>query len=369
MMMATGRKKIRARKRLGLAGAPLNGTFRQFKQYIQTEVDNRELVDIVKNYVKREFTKGESIAILANPGYKLYMPGFASMCYWEALGNKFDDTYIHAKEYMTDKFEELYDSGYEIVNKNKVNKKIEETKFVITPAMKSRNVVLTTIIQELYDIEKCWLLGEATPKYNLYNQMTIHNVRVFADIEEWIHEYLDDYLLFLNRDPDILVAYSHISLPKIKERISFLQGLLDDVELFKNSRKAVRTIRVKKPKAADKQVERLNYQNNNAEYKLISINPMHIPGSMNVYVFNTKTRQLTQFVSDTPDGLQVSGSTIKKFNKEYSMVVTLRKPMEILPKILKLTHKQITKLINTIKTKKRIPTGRINKDMIILRCK
>jgi hypothetical protein len=362
-------KKVRSRKKIGLAAAPLNGSFTDFKQYIQTEVESRELVGVVKNYVNREFDKKDSVAILANPNYKLYTAGFASMCYWNALDNKFIGSYSHAKEFLTTRFKELCVSGLEVIRENKLKKKVEDKKIVITPAMKARTTTLNTITQDLYDIEDIWLNNKPTPKYNLYKQMTIHDIKSFTDILGWINEYMDDYKLVIDKDEDYVEAYSHLKLSVIKERVKFLQGLLDDVESFKNSKKAVRTIRAKKPKAADKQVERLNFQKDNVDYKLTSINPMRIPGSMDLFVFNTKTRQLTYYVSDTPDGLQVSGSTIKKFSTDLSVVMKLRKPSDLLPDVLKKTPKQITKLIDNLKTKKNIPTGRINKDTIILRCK
>jgi hypothetical protein len=146
---------------------------------------------------------------------------------------------------------------------------------------------------------------------------------------------------------------------------------MSDLDNMRTSLKANRKVKISvtKRKGADKQVEKLKYQKENRDYKLTSINPMRIPGSMNMYAFNTKTRQLTIFVSNHPDGLNVTGSTIKGFDKDLSMVLKLRKPNDVLPVVLKKTPKQIEKFIATVKATKKTPSGRINHDTIILRSK
>jgi hypothetical protein len=370
MVIVMAVKKARARKKTGLAGAPTSGSFSDFRYYVQHEVDSKEMGEAVKNYVKREFDKPHYTAILANPSHELTLPILASICYWTALGNKFDGQWSKAGRWMEDRFARLYTTG-DLINRTAADvKKTEVTKIVVAPSVRTREVALTTIVQDLYDIEDMWLAGkEATKvKYNLYNQLTIKDIKSFTDILAWINEFLTDYRLYIDKDEEIQEAYPDLTMREVKARVVFLEGLIADVDLFKNSKKATRTIKAKKPKGADKQVERLNFETSNADYKLTSVNPMLIPGSMNLYLFNTKTRQLTIYVSDTPDGLQVSGSTIKKFSTDFSQVMALRKPADILPDILKKTPKQITKLVETLKTVKRIPTGRINKDTVILRC-
>ena len=49
------------------------------------------------------------------------------------------------------------------------------------------------------------------------------------------------------------------------------------------------------------------------------------------------------------------------------MSTTLRKPEDVLPQILTKTEKQIDKILSELTTKVKVPTGRINKDCILLR--
>jgi hypothetical protein len=71
-------------------------------------------------------------------------------------------------------------------------------------------------------------------------------------------------------------------------------------------------------------------------------------------------------VTSAVSGFEISGTTIKNFDKD-SKQATLRKPDEILPLILNKTEKQIEKVWETITTKIDSPTGRINADCILMR--
>ena len=86
-----------------------------------------------------------------------------------------------------------------------------------------------------------------------------------------------------------------------------------------------------------------------------------------MFVFNTKYKQLTYYETEDPKGFIISGSTIKNFNPELSKVTKLRKPDEILPQILNKSEFQIKKIWKGLTTKIYQPTGRINKDCVLMR--
>lgn len=363
------KKKVRARKKLGLAGAPIDDSWMAFKQYTHYQIDSKEYVEMVKSYVKREYSKPQGEKILANPKWSYAVSGIASMCYWLTLENDFPDNYKHAKKVLNKKFKELIASGTEILKAKKIQVKKEASKFVITPQMRMTQKVVDNIFPDLYAIEDAWNARKKPGKYNLYKQLQIHDIKRFSEIEDWIIEHLNDYEQVVAKDEYMVESYSHLKLSDIKARIKLLKEFQDDLEKFKASKKAVRKIRTPKAKSADKQIEKLKYKAADNDFKLTSINPIRIPGSMNVYLFNTKNRQLTIYVSDNPDGVKVQGTTIKGFDKTLSKVLTLRKPGDIIPDVLKKSPKQIDKLLSTLKTKVNVPNGRVNDNMIILRSK
>ena len=99
----------------------------------------------------------------------------------------------------------------------------------------------------------------------------------------------------------------------------------------------------------------------------MSINPIQIPNKSRLYTFNCKYKVITEYVTDSPNGFIISGSTIKNFNKATSRAVTLRKPDDYLPMFLSKTPKQIDEAWKGITTKTFAPNGRINKDTVLLR--
>ena len=144
--------------------------------------------------------------------------------------------------------------------------------------------------------------------------------------------------------------------------------IFSDLDKLKDSFKAVRMPRAKKPKSTDAQVARLQYLQEDIESKVTSINPVLIPGKEMLWVYNTKQRVLSQYVTTATSGFEVSGTSIKNFDEKLSKTSRLRKPLDILPDVLKFTPKQIDKRIwDKLTTKIGSPNGRVNKDCILLR--
>jgi hypothetical protein len=272
-------------------------------------------------------------------------------------------------EYLTKKFNELIQPGKDILANAVKEAKIKETKFVITPAMRMKAHVLNTVMEDLYLVEDQWLKGGKPLKINLYKQMQVHDIKRFEEIESWISEYLIDYKEVLAKDEYMLESYAHLTRKEVQERVKILEGFEADLELFRASKKATRKFTIKKVKGADKQVEKLKFQKQNSEYKLTSLNPLKVPTSMHIYLFNTKNKELTILHSDGPDGMTVSGSTIKGFNAESSVKLALRKPNDLIPIILKKSVKQIDTEVEKLKTKHKKVNGRVNENMVILQCK
>ena len=146
-----------------------------------------------------------------------------------------------------------------------------------------------------------------------------------------------------------------------------MEKIFDDIDRLRANTKVTKIPRAKKPKASDKQVEKLNYKVQDDEAKLVSINPIMIPGKNKLFVYNTKQRVLAVYSNDSASGFEVKGSTVYNWDEKFSMSTTLRKPDDVLPQILTKTEKQIEKVLSSLTTKVKKPTGRINKDCILLR--
>jgi hypothetical protein len=158
-----------------------------------------------------------------------------------------------------------------------------------------------------------------------------------------------------------------LSKPSLRKIVKILEDLISDVKNHAKIKNNTRKPRVKKVKNADKQVVRLKYQTNSAEYNLDSINPSRIPTSQRLYTFNTKTRMLSVYYANGASGFAVQGTTVKMYDVESSFSATLRKPKDILAAILGATPKKLDKIFDGVPLKKKKVNGRINPQTIILK--
>ena len=167
---------------------------------------------------------------------------------------------------------------------------------------------------------------------------------------------------------DLVEAFSHMSAAVRKKYLAFLEHIVADATRYMMAKKATRKVSVPRPKSAYSQIAKMNYAKESAEYKVTSIDPLLIVGARRVWTFNTKYKQLTEFVSNERDGFTVKGSTLQKIDLDRSRKITLRKPHEFLPVIQSNTQKQIDTAYRQLTTKSQPrKDGRINKDTIIMR--
>lgn len=193
-------------------------------------------------------------------------------------------------------------------------------------------------------------------------------VSFIGPVVNWLERHKSDFTdAYEKRCPQMVEGFSYLSKPQLRNRIKAIDDMLNEIVLYKSSKKAARKPRVKKAKSADKQVSKLNYLNESKEYCMQSCDPTRIVGAQTFFMFNTKYRKATVFKASSRDGFTVQGSTLKGFDLSKSYSLTLRKPKEILPILSAKTERQIDKELSKIKTKRNPANGRINKDTLLIR--
>ena len=246
------------------------------------------------------------------------------------------------------------------------------TKVVITPAQRMRKKVAQTIMGDFDTmVVDEWMDGNFDKiKFPAYGLLTGHGIKgsginMFRNHVEFELELVQD--AYNKTCEQAVEAYSHISKGNKKKMITLLEKIIADIDRLKLNTKSARVPRAKKPKASDLQVKKLNYKEKDDDAKLVSINPVMIPGKERLFVYNTKTRKLAEYITTSTKGFEVRGTSIKNFDDKLSKTTKLRKPEEILPQILTLAPTKIKKVWETLTTKITAPNGRINKDCILLR--
>ena len=365
------KKKIRARARTGLAGVPTNKGFDFLKNYFHMEVDRKDCISQVKMWVKKNHGPYAKY-ILSHPEYKFAMTHDAATAFWynNDLHKEYGEGPDNQKasefwSHLMDKTILLIESGKDIYNDKK-----QETKVVsISPTVKLIRKINNTIMQDLLFLEDAWMNGEEAV-INLYDRYKFHGLTgaavgpVKITVEGWLSDYED---AFYKRCDQAVEGYSHLSKPELNRRINVCKQMLSDLDRIKSASKASRNVKIKGSVAIDKQVSKVQYKKEDNDFKIKSINPIQVPNKVKLYTFNCKYKVVTEYVTDSPNGFIISGSTIKNFNKATSRSVTLRKPDDYLPMFLSKTPKQIDEAWKGITTKTFAPNGRINKDTVLLR--
>jgi hypothetical protein len=288
--------------------------------------------------------------------------------------NKIIKLYYRGFQYKQEKLEEVKNFINELYKEGLTLKKIEEKKkadvVVITPAERTRRKVLDTIYHDWDStIVEGWFDDDFKQSFSCYNRFKGHGLKgnainMFKDL--LLPEYENIKAAYEKTCEDCIEGYSHISKGNKRKIMKQFEDVFDDLEKLRSSFKATKMPRAKKVKASDQQVSKLKYCQEDIDSKLTSINPVLIPTKHKLFVYNTKNRKLIQYTTSSISGFEISGTTIKNFDKD-SKQATLRKPDEILPLILNKTEKQIEKVWETITTKIDSPTGRINADCILMR--
>ena len=366
----TKKKNARARARTGLSGVPIEKGFDAVKDYFHLQVDRKDCVNQVKTWVKKNFPQ-PSKYILANPEYHFTMTHHAATAFW--FNNNLNKTIDSDSEKAAGFLNHLFDRMIPLIEKGKViylKKKQAEKVITISPALKLARKIRNTIMQELLELEDDWIAGKETT-INLYDRFKYHGLTntaisyVKPMVEGWLLDYEDAYH---KRCDQAVEGYSHLKRSTLNQRIKTCKAMLEDLERIRSATKASRNVKVKGSVAIDKQVSKVQYKKEDTDFKIVSINPIQVPNKTRLYTFNCKYKVITEYVTDSPNGFIISGSTIKNFNKATSRSVKLRKPLDFLPSFLSRTPKQIDDLWKLyITTKTFAPNGRINKDTILLR--
>ena len=378
------------RPRTGLAAAPVDKGFMHFKDYFNLDLDRKESVKLIKAYVKANCSKSDAAAILACPEYVFNVRIHIAACmHWSNLGLEFEKRIINRSVLQSDgslkivEVESFYD-GHEAIRRfieetTKTGKEIllaknEDTGaksnvVVLTPLQRYQAKLNDTILTDLDELEDLWIGGEE-PDFDLYNRFRYHGLTGKAAeparkiLEGWLLDFNDAYH---KRCDQAVEGYSHIKRSVMRRRIKHVELMLADCDKLKAASAATRKVRKPRVKSADKQVVKMRYKKEDKDFKIVSINPISIVGAMRLYVFNAKTREITEYVSGSTSGFSVRGTTLQAVDLENSRKIRLRKPDDFLPIVQSKTIKQIDNAWKKLTTKESKPNGRINDDCILIK--
>jgi hypothetical protein len=292
----------------------------------------------------------------------------ASLMKMQLMGAELDLSTI---DFINDNVDDILQFGQKNID-NKVDLEEEEDKPVVKKKNPSELLKEKTlnVIGEIEGFIDEHLDGSLDKKFSLYTHLkgidaatqTGRDVaKFYKEFENELNELIED------RTDDLVEGYNHLTLSQQKSLLKLVSGFVSDAEKYVLSKKATRKPRAKKATPATKQVEKVIYQKESAEYKITSTSPAYIVGATEVYLFNTKTRVIKYLVTNNNDGFIVKGTSIKNYDEELSFKKKLRKPEETIDSINKVTKLRALKALKALKTAEKPTDSRINADTVILK--
>jgi hypothetical protein len=292
--------------------------------------------------------------------------------YWEELPGTIG-TPKPVSEYLKERVTELIQAGSSLAEQKEQEESETKTVAFVKPniqdRLKERASEVIGEIEGRFD-DFVWANDfKGEPK--LIELLTNNNIivqqtkMIVNDIEKNIKYYEE---VLEGKDPQLVEGYKHWGKRQTKAVIAWWQQAMSEVNGYTNIKKVNKAPRKRKPVSPEKQVSKLKYLKEFAELGLKSVDPTTILTASELWVYNTKTRKLGLYVTDTYQPvLMVKNSAIIGFDASNSTQKTLRKPKDQLKDFASNGKPAAKKWFKGIRTTEIKLNGRINADTILLK--
>jgi len=187
-------------------------------------------------------------------------------------------------------------------------------------------------------------------------------------IIEWAKSKRSEFEEVLTtKDPQLKEGWSNFTKPQVKKLVAYCDQVILDCQKLSGDSTKTRKPRKRKQKSPDELVSKMKFLAEFKELGLTSVKSSDIIGSMQLWVYNTKTRKLGVYHANDAGGLNVKGSSIINFAEVKSVSKKLRKPDVTLPEVLSGGKVFLRNVIESIRAVESPLNGRINPDTILLR--
>lgn len=341
-----------------------------------TETQRRKTIE--RTLSGYPFPNFSALEIIGHPDYDnvySYALNFANYTYDHADLRKFTEQYI-AEQQLSYDLRKVPDWAFYLVGiqawlsvkgaslpqeqLKRINRDIKtlETKYNIEEEKPTdfRAVRTSNLIAELEGLLDDVYLGKTlTQPLEIIRNAGIVSLN---EVREWFATQLEEIT-----NPENAEYFGNT-----KKLAIVLKIILSDLEKA-DDLKPERKTRVVKPRAINpsKAVKNLKHLKEDKETGLKSINAENIIGSEILWTFNVKTRKLGRYIAKDGSKLMVKGSTVQNYDESLSTMKIVRKPKDVLPKVMtagKVDQRKILEGINAVEQKL---NGRINKETILMR--
>lgn len=225
-------------------------------------------------------------------------------------------------------------------------------------------------VSELEGVVDDYGLDGSHEDFNAYEWMVANGVKSVhvGYIAKYFRERSKELLAALSgKDKVLAEGYAVLGKKRLMNLTKVIANIVQDAEKIGTNQKNTRKPRKKKSISIEKVVGKLQFKQEDTEFKINSINPIKIIDAQQLWVFNVKTRKLGVYFAENSIGLAIKGTSIDNFNASTSISKTLRKPKDVLNTVVTGGKISLRKVMDAVNAKPQKLNGRINKDTVLLR--
>jgi len=249
----------------------------------------------------------------------------------------------------------------------------------IQDRMRKRLMYIVGDIDDAF--ENVWARNEDPKKFKAYDYFNMHNIpgAFMKMLKQQVDVYIDEQSKGLqyrdikpkdrtDEQQDYVESFESYSKVEMKQHIAWWERVYKDCELWEANKKKQRKPRKYKPPSKEKMAKKVKYKAEDKDLKLVSEQPINLPGCTAVVVYNTKNRKLGIYeATHKHHGLSLKGTTLLNYDLSTALQKTVRKPQEVLEKLHTGGLQAIKNTFNALSTTETKLNGRLNKETILLR--
>jgi len=339
--------------------------FQNTQYWIHQEIANKETYKEFRVWVKKHsgWDKKSQTSVLGCPDWR-----YLTIGQYAFFQNKTGWMPVRCKKWIDNKLPELIEKGNEEI----AEKALKKTVVTIKP--KIIRTQLSDFLSAFDEMLDHLTVGKKAGSVESLLRQIIMIPSELAEARSEMSKLKDEFdeLVRVRKikggrsdwDEQLVEGYSHINTPNLRKIMTYFDEGLMAIDTFTASKK---TVRRKKPVDPRKIVARLRHLKADKDFNIASINPVDILGSTEVWVYDVKRKRLGLYMSESPGGLGVHGTSITGYSDTLSYEKTLRKPDEQLPLITKKSKKALHEQVGKIRGKQMKVKTRINPNMLILK--
>ena len=227
-------------------------------------------------------------------------------------------------------------------------------------------------IAQIEDELDKFTLGGYKSAFELYGWLASENVK--SPQAAKIAEYYKPLLAELEEtkcksDPQLTEAYSDLKPIELNRYIEFTKTLVDDSCRWSTNTKKTTKARKPRKRSIEQVVKHMKFKLEDSTFKVASVDPATIVGASELWVLHTGyVKKIGVYRAVDRGGLQINRSSIRNYDLNSSVEKRIgRDPEGTIKKILEGGKVTLRKLTETLKAKDEEPSGKINKNIVLLR--